>query len=392
MKRPAVFAYGFRPFFLLAGIDALFNMALWLAAYFQPGLWPDAGMASMYWHAHEMLFGFVAAAIAGFLLTAVPGWTGRPPYAGWPLAVLVAIWLAGRIAMLPWCHISPLVTAIVDLAFFPALAAWLAPPLLRAGKLRNLGFVPALLALFLANLCFHLGNTGHFAGGELSGLAVAIDIVLLLITVIGGRIIPGFTRNGLIRHGIHIEIRARPMLDAAAIAAMIAVLAADIAAPQTRVNGIVALIAAAIQAFRLAGWHGYKSLREPLVWVLHVAYAWLVIGLLLKGLWLTADISIAAKWIHAFTVGTFATMILAVMTRASLGHTGRALIAPSPAVAAYLLISLATAIRVFGHALAPAHYDTAIAIAGFCWIAAFGLFLLSYAKILTAPRMDGKPG
>ncbi|HTO40647.1 MAG TPA: NnrS family protein [Rhizomicrobium sp.] len=386
------FAYGFRPFFLLAGLAAIFNMALWLAVYFLPGLWPDTAIAPVYWHAHEMLFGFVAAAIGGFLLTAVPGWAGRKPYAGWPLGSLVAIWLVGRVVMMPWCTLSPVVTAIADLAFFPALALALAPPLLRAGKLRNLGFVPALLALFLANLCFHLGQLGAWEGAEHAGLSIGIDIVLLLITVVGGRIIPGFTRNGLVRHAITIQMTARPMLDGAAIAAMLAVLLTDVIAPQSQESGIVALIAAALQATRLAQWQGHRALREPLVWVLHAGYAWLVIGLLLKGLWLVADVSLAAKYIHAFTTGAFATMILAVMTRAALGHTGRTLVAPQGAVAAYVFVTLAAVIRVFGHWFAPTHYDTAIAFAGAFWISAFGLFVLSYGRILTTPRIDGKPG
>lgn len=392
MNRSAILAYGFRPFFLLAGVDALFNMALWLTAYFAPDLWPNDVMASVHWHAHEMLFGFVAAAIGGFLLTAVPGWTGRQPYAGWPLGILVAIWLAGRTAMLPWCNIPPLAMAVVDLAFFPALIIALAPPLLRARKVRNLGFVPALLALFLADLTFHLGNIGALPGAELPALNIAVDIVLLLVTVIGGRIIPGFTRNGLVRHGVHVGLTTRPLIDAAAIGAMIAMLVVDIAAPQTPTSAIVALIAAALQAVRLSGWHGYRSLREPLVWILHVGYAWLVAGLLLKGLWIVADASIAANWIHAFTVGTFATMILAVMTRASLGHTGRALIAPPAAIGAYVFITLAAVLRVFGQWCVPTHYTTTIAIAGAFWIVAFGLFVISYANILTTPRADGKPG
>jgi len=392
MKRFAILAYGFRPFFLLAGVDALFNMTLWLTVYFVPDLWPNDVLASVYWHAHEMLFGFVGAAIGGFLLTAVPGWTGRQPYAGWPLGVLVAIWLAGRIAMLPWCNIPPLVAAVVDLAFFPALMIALAPPLLRARKLRNLGFVPVLLALFLADLAFHLGNVGVLPDAELAALNIAVDIVLLLVTVIGGRIIPGFTRNGLVRHGVHLDITAQPLIDAAAIGALIAMLFVDIAAPQTGTSGIVALIAAVFQAFRLSRWHGHRSFREPLVWVLHAGYAWLVLGLLLKGLWIVAGASVAANWIHAFTVGAFATMILAVMTRASLGHTGRALIAPPAAIGAYVFITLAAVLRVFGPWCMPNHYTITIALAGTFWIAAFGLFVMSYGKILTTSRADGKPG
>jgi uncharacterized protein involved in response to NO len=294
--------------------------------------------------------------------------------------------------MLPYLAIPPAVAVAADLAFFPALVATLSPPLIRARKLRNMPFIVLLTLLFAANLVFHLGSLGTVRDGEVIGLGVTLDIVLILIVVIGGRIIPAFTKSGLAQRGIAVRIVPREWLDIAAIAAVVAVLGGDIAAPQSVWSGALALAAATLQAARLAQWQGYRTLRDPLIWVLHAGYAWLVVGLALKGLWLVAGLAFAEKWLHALTAGAFATMILAVMTRASLGHTGRALIAPAPIAGAYLLISLAAAIRVFGPALAPSDYDIVVTLAGTCWMGAFAIFLLIYTPILMRSRVDGKLG
>jgi uncharacterized protein involved in response to NO len=390
--RGAFLATGLRPFFLLAALDSIFVMTQWLVAYFHPGLWPANALLAMFWHAHEMLFGFVAAAISGFLLTAVPGWTGRKSYAGRPLLVLVAIWLAGRVAMLPYFGISPMAAAAIDLAFFPALVLTISPSLIQTRKLRNFPFIALLLLLFAANCVFHLGVLGVVNNGEMIGIDLAMDIALILIVIIGGRIIPAFTKSGLARRGISVEVVSGRWIDAAAIASVVAVIAGDVLAPLSRWNGAVALVAALVQGVRLSQWQGHRTLRDPLIWVLHAGYAWLVVGLALKGLWLTGHVPFAEKWLHAITVGAFATMIMAVMTRASLGHTGRTLIAPAPVAAAYLLISLAAVIRVFAPAIATFDYDIVIWAAGLCWIGAFSIFLLIYTPILMRPRADGKPG
>lgn len=392
MSRFVPLAVGLRPFFLLAGIDAIFNMALWLTVFLHPELWPENAMPSMYWHSHEMLFGFVAAAIGGFLLTAVPGWTGEKSYAGWRLGMLVALWTAGRLAMFPLWSWPPLLCVLLDLAYFPALVATLSPPLVRSHKLRNLPFVVLLILLFSANLVFHLGRLHKVAGGEMTALLATIDIVQILIVVIGGRIIPSFTKSGLSRHGISVEIRSSSWLEALAIAAIVMVLIGDMTAPRSGWNGLIALGASALQGARLSQWKGHRALRDPLIWVLHLGYAWLVIGLALKGTWLIAALPFAEKWLHSLTVGAFATMILAVMTRASLGHTGRSLIAPIPIAVAYLLISVAAVIRVFGPAVVPSAYDSVVLAAGACWIAAFAIFVLIYTPILMWSRVDGRPG
>lgn len=392
IRRFALFEGGFRPFFLLAGLDALINMAIWLTIYFHPESWPAGAIPAVYWHAHEMLFGFAAAAIGGFLLTAVPNWTGRPPYRGFLLGLLTALWLVGRIVVLPFFHFTPVVTAVGDLAFFPILAVVLTLALLRAGKFRNLPLVGLLLLLFVANLCFHLGLGGSPELGEHIGLYAAIDIIIVIIAIIGGRIIPSFTRNALVKQGVQAPVQSRAVIERAAIASILLMVVLDMALPLSRTSGAVSLLAAALQAVRLGQWQGHRTWREPLLWVLHLGYGWLVLALFLKAGSVLFDMAIAAKWIHAVTVGAFTTMILAVMTRASLGHTGRPLEAPKPIAAVYLLVSLTAAIRVFGPVLCPQWYDVIVGTAGGLWITAFAVYLWIYAPILIRPRRDGKPG
>ena len=391
-RRVVLFTYGFRPFFLLAALDAAVNMGVWLAAYFHPGIWPAQAIPAMYWHAHEMLFGFATAAISGFLLTAVPGWTGRSSYSGAPLIFLVALWLAGRIAMAPLGVLPTTVASAIDLAFFPALTLILAPPLIRARKFRNLPFIGLLTVLFLANLFFHLGMNGVLDAGEHIGLGVALDIVAILIVIVGGRIIPAFTKSGLASHGIVVQMQADRWIELLSIVSIVAVLVADMIMPLSTLNGAVVLAAALAQTFRLAQWQGHRTARYPLIWVLHLGYAWLAVGLLLKAIWLLTAASFAEKWIHALTIGAFTTMILAVMTRVSLGHTGRALIAPRNIAACYSLVTISALIRVFAPAIFPAWYSEIVAVSGLLWIAAFGIFLWVYTPILAKPRADGKPG
>ncbi len=386
----ALFDYGFRPFFLLAGLQAIAAVAIWLLAL-STGGWAEADPQPQHWHAHEMLFGFVAAAIAGFLLTAVPNWTGRSGYSGAPLIALVALWLAGRLVMALAGGLPAPLTAVVDLAFFPALAAVVAPSVIKARRLHNLPFLLFLALLFTANLLFHLEWLGWTTASLQAGVLLAADIVALMIVVVGGRIVPAFTLNGLRRTRRPVTIPALPWLDRAAIGSAALVLLVDLAAPETAIAGAAALAAARLNGARLARWRGHRTMGEPILWVLHLGYAWIVIGFALKAAWLLTGAEFAALWVHALTVGGFATMILAVMTRASLGHTGRPLVAPKPVVLSYLLITLAAALRVFGPSLG---FDrlTSVSAAGACWLGAFLLFVAVYAPILARPRPDGRPG
>lgn len=381
---PALLADGFRPFFLLAGVQAVVGMTVWTASL-QGVSWLAPGRITASWHAHEMLFGFIAAAVAGFLLTAVPSWTGRAPFAGRALGVLVAIWLAGRLASIPSAALHPALVAIIDAAFYPALAIAVTPALIAARARRNLVIVAILSALFLTNCLTHLPALEQRLG--VSGELLATDVMMVLVALIGGRVVPAFTANALRARGLDIEPAPFGALDRAALGATVAVLLADLAFAPGRVTGAVALTAGVLHVSRLARWHTIATLRAPIVWVLHLGYAWLALGLCLEGLWLLWHPPWAAGWLHAVTAGAFATMILAIMTRAALGHTGRALHASPAVVAAYVLVTAAAATRVLGPWIFPSAHHLVLSIAAFAWIAAFSLYCIVFAPILARPRL-----
>ncbi|HEU0224909.1 MAG TPA: NnrS family protein, partial [Steroidobacteraceae bacterium] len=343
------------------------------------------------WHGHEMLFGFVGAAIAGFLLTAVPSWTGARGFGGLPLMLLAVIWMAGRVAFAGLGSLPFAIVAILELQFLPALAVLVAPPLVRSRN-RNTPLLFVLLALWMIDVYFLLALSGEGLAAARHSLLLAIDVVLLLVTVIGGRIVPAFTASGLRQAGIVLEKKERALLDGATIVAMVAVVVADLLAPWQTAAGWVAALAALLHAARLAGWQGQHSLRMPLVWCLHLAYAWIPIGFGLKAIHLLAGGAWSGHWLHGLTIGAAAAMILAVMTRASLGHTGRPLVAAAPVAVAYLLLSACALVRVLAPALPGANYLWTVMLAGLLWLAAFALFLVVYTPILFRPRVDGRPG
>ncbi|HLY51368.1 MAG TPA: NnrS family protein, partial [Steroidobacteraceae bacterium] len=320
----ALFGYGFRPFFLAAGLAAFLLIPWWTAdlAWGVPlaTRWPPA-----LWHGHEMLFGFIVAAIAGFLLTAVPSWTGARGFAGWPLAMLAALWLLGRLCAAFSGALPAPVAAVLDLAFLPALAGFVLPPLMRA-RSRNTPLLIVLLALWASDVAFYRGIARGEAPLARHALLAGIDIVLLLLTVIGGRIVPAFTSAAFRQQGRAVALRTWRAMTPLAVGVMLAVVLGDIFAPESGAAGGIALAAALIQGVRLAQWRAWSTRSMPIVWVLHLAYLWLPIGLALKALALIFGVAFAAYYLHALTIGAAALMIMAVMTRAALGHTGRALV------------------------------------------------------------------
>jgi uncharacterized protein involved in response to NO len=387
--RFALFDYGFRPFFLLCGLYALVIVPLWLFRFAHASV-PFGALPGVYWHAHEMLFGFVAAAIAGFLLTAVPSWTGAPGFAGRPLIIMVLLWLAGRVAMALADTMPHWVAAAIELSFLPSLLLLLAPPIVRARN-KNLPILGVITLLWLIDAAFMRALlTGDVLLAAAAG-RVGVDLVLLLLVVIGGRIVPAFTGNALRRLGSDVAPVSRGWLEIVAIGAIVLIVLCDLFLPDSRVAGVLAGIAAAAHALRLAGWRSFRARGEPILWVLHVGYAWIPIGLALKALWLLGDIGFAAKWQHALTAGAFATMILAVMTRASLGHTGRPLVVSRAIAAAYVLLTAGALLRVFGVAAADFHL-LALTASGLFWTAAFVIFVWVYGPILMSPRIDGRQG
>ncbi len=387
----AVLAYGFRPFFLLAGFWAIVPMitVVWAVS---SGGWPADAVPLFAWHGHEMIFGFVAAAIAGFLLTAVPGWTATKPVSGLPLAGLGLVWVYGRIESSPLWEPADLLSRSAAVAFFPALAAIVAVPLVRSRNYRNLPFLVFLGLLFAADWADHAARFGWMTSVHFDALRLAVNTVLLLVVIIGGRIIPAFTRNAFAGIGRAASVRGSRPLDAAAVAAGAAVLVGDVVAPETVTAGTLAALAALLLGLRLAGWRGWRALDMPLVWVLHLGYAWLVVGLALKAAWLLGGYGWASSWTHAVTLGGFGTMILGVTTRAALGHTGRPLEASAPIAAAYLLVSAAGVLRVWVLWLLPDVHSPVLTLSVAAWVAAFTTFLWVYAPILVRPRIGGRPG
>jgi uncharacterized protein involved in response to NO len=390
LMRFNLFAYGFRSQFLLAGFGAMVLIPLWTLSFVW-GADIGTGWPPTLWHAHEMLFGFITCAIAGFMLTAVPSWTGQKGFAGPPLMALAITWVAARILIGTSRFWPPLLPSIVDLAFLPMLALLVMIPLIRSRN-RNTPLLAVLAALWVANLIFHVGLLHHDSPLAHKAIIAGIDVTLLLITVIGGRIVPAFTTSALRQRGIETTLNSSAGLSAASIAVMICVIAGDIIWPDSRLAGWIAAVAAVIQVLKFAQWRPLLTAHQPIVWILHLAYMWLPIGFALKAAALLGGYAFAAFWLHALTIGALTTMITAVMTRASLGHTGRPLRVHPLITLAYLLLTVATLIRVFGLLLPGSSYPTVIALAALFWTASFVLFVGFYSPILLGPRVDGKPG
>lgn len=375
-------SYGFRPFFLGAGVTAPLALLVWLGVVAH-GLVPPTAFAPAAWHAHEMLFGFAMAAVAGFLLTAVPNWTGRMPLNGWPLAALAGLWLAGRLAVAFGDRLGAAAAAALDLAFPLVLLTVILREVATGRNWRNLPVCAALAALLLANLLMHLEPLDIAASAAL-GHRLGIATLALLVSLIGGRIVPSFTTNWLKRQGAPSLPAPFGTLDKAALALTVLAMLAWVASPHWPPVGALLLAAGAAQAARLARWRGHRTLAEPLLWVLHLGYGWLALGVALLGVDALAG-SFGAH-LHALTVGCFGTMILAVMTRATLGHTGRALTAGPSTTASYVLVTVAAVLRVAAHAT-PGAYLTLVALSGLAWIAAFAIFLIVYGPMLVRPRV-----
>src|SRR5499427_4340768 len=332
---PALFSFGFRPFFLAAASWAAFNILLWTPQYLGFVAVPTE-FSALDWHIHEMLYGYVAAAVAGFLLTAIPNWTGRLPVNGWPLVGLVVLWLAGRVAILLSADIGAIAAALIDVSFLFALAAVAAREIVAGKNWRNLRVMIVLFVLILGNIVFHAEVL--VKGSADYGIRIAISAIVLLISLIGGRIVPSFTNNWLARNNPGRLPAPFSRYDTVAITAGAVGLLAWIATPTNAISGGLLLFGGLLHTGRLARWAGDRTLADRLVLVLHVAYAFVPLGFLLLGaaiLWPTM-VSPSAG-LHAWTVGAIGQMTLAVMTRAALGHTGQPLKASAATQVIYAL-------------------------------------------------------
>lgn len=384
----APFALGFRPFFLSAGIYAVLMMGLWLLVLGgRLSVGPLPGLA---WHGHEMLFGFAVAVIAGFLLTAAQNWTGIRTPSGRPLAALFLLWLAGRLAFLV-PGLSPAWVAAIDLSFLPALAVALALPILRARQLHNSPFPLMLLALAAANALVHADALGWTDAWPQSGARLGLHLgayaIVTMIVLMGGRVIPSFTDNRL-----RTRARRWPLVERLAPLATLATLFAALVAPVSLVTALLAAATAVIHATRLAGWYTRKFWAVPLLWILHLGYAWITLGFALLAMSAAGWTSAAGSALHAFTAGGIGVLTLGMMARVSLGHTGRLLEPPALMTPAFIAINLAALARVALPLVWPAAHSLWMSIAGLAWMAAFGVFAALYVPMLLRPRVDGKPG
>ena len=397
-KQTILFSVGFRPFFLAAsayGAMALGAWTGWLGdAWALPEVYPSGAQ-----HGHEMMFGFALAAVAGFLLTAVPQWTSSKPLSGAPLAALAGAWLIGRLAILGAGIIGPVGAMVLDLLFSLGLCLAIGAKLVKAQNRRNYGFIVLLGLAALANFCWHMemaGFTDDLEGAfveELSGTALELmlNLLLIVIAIMGGRVIPMFSANWMRRQGEVLPIVHPEWLKRGCIIGLILVAGAEFLSPvlDERYIGILAMLAGLAYLIRLRGWSGHKTYAHPLVWILHLAYFWLCLALFLKGgQYLGAVPEAAAR--HAAAVGAVGTMIMAIMPRVSLGHSGRDLILPRPMLAAYALFVLTPILRVASPFLNDDLSQAALMASGLCWTGAFAIFLATFAPILLAPRVDQK--
>jgi len=373
---PALFAYGFRPFFLAAGLWAAFGILLWLPQYLGLVTLPTA-FGPLDWHIHEMLYGYVAAAVAGFLLTAIPNWTGRLPVSGWPLAALAALWLAGRIAILSSAAIGGIAAAAIDVSFLLTLAAVAGREIVAGKNWRNLRVLIVIGVLALGNIVFHAEVLTQ--GSADYGIRIAIGAAILLISLVGGRIVPSFTNNWLARNNPGRLPVPFSRYDMATMALSALALLSWVAAPMHVATGGLLIAAGLAQGLRLARWAGDRTFADRLVLVLHVAYFFVPLGFLLVGVAAFTAVVPPSAGIHAWTAGAIGLMTLAVMTRATLGHTGQALHAGPATQVIYVCVLIGALLRV----CAAVHGSLVLLEAGGAlWIAGFAAYVLVYAPLL----------
>ncbi len=378
----ALWALGFRPLYILAALLALVCIPVWLAQYL--GWAPPSARITLGWHMHEMVFGFAIAVVVGFLLTAGRAWTGLWTPRGAHLAALALAWVAGRIAML---GANPWLAAAFDLVFLPWAAWAMYRVLKRAGNKRNMFLVLLLALLTATNAAFHGAVLELLPIGQIAPIHAAILLTVLIEAVLGGRVIPMFTDNA----APGPKSRVVPLRDKIALGAVAAASAGWIAGAPGPLMAVLAAVASAATALRLAGWGPQRTLRLPLLWILHLSYAWIPVGFLLLA-FAAVGMGAPSTAFHAMAVGSMAGLILGMMTRTTLGHTGRKLVAGKSETCMYVLIQAGAFTRVAAGMAPPEWRNGLLVTAGVCWSLAFALFLLVYAPYLWRPRLDGKEG
>lgn len=372
---------GFRPFFFLAAVFAALAVPIWLAAFtFGVSIGPDSD--ALGWHAHEMVYGYIGAVLAGFLMTAVPNWTGRQPVVGMPLAAFVLLWFLGRLAV--GIGQPRVLVACIDALFLVALACFAWREIMMGKSWRNVPICLFLTLFAIGNILWHLGTSTGLSAGI--GLRLGIGIAVIMMVFVGGRIIPSFTTNWLVKRQVGRLPAQFAAYDKVTLALTGFTVVVWLAAPDARTTGLAFIVAGILHFIRLARWRGGRTGAEPLVAVLHIAYAWIPIGFLLMG-----GAILAPEWmatttaLHALTAGAVGLLTVAVMTRASLGHSGRNLCANFDTTLIYVLIWLGGMLRVAAPFMGM-DYGLTVSIAGGLWCAGFFLFVLLYGPMLFRPK------
>jgi len=377
----ALFDLGFRPFFLIASLMALVFQPLWLAIYSG-----NIGASNYYgavgWHAHEMLFGYSSAVIAGFLLTATRNWTGKASLSATPLLLFVLLWCLGRLA--PLIDTPPALIAIIDLLFLPILAVSLLVPIVKTKQWRNIIFPALILLMTFANGLVHAQALGWNSSSAQSGFTLALYIVLIIIVIMAGRVVPFFIEKG----AVEAKVTSWSIIERLSIVSITLLAISELFTPF--LSPWVALLAFIVHCFRWAGWVSLSAIKVPLLWVLISGYFWLVVGLLLMFFHGLSDIPKSLA-IHAFTVGGIGVLTVGMMARVSLGHTGRLLKPHTLTVWAFALFNLAVIIRVIAPITGLIDYGTSLILATFLWSGSFILFIMIYTPILLKPRADEPP-
>jgi len=382
-KNFSLFTLGFRPFFLLASIFSLLIISLSLVQ-FSGGIKLSSYYTLIDWHAHEMLFGYTVAVIAGFLFTAVGNWTGIKIISGWQLILASFVFVVGRL--------SPLVNdlphwfiALSDLAFIPLLALIISVPIIRAKQWSNFVFVPLLLSMALANLCVHLSLLGVIYLPNMMGNQVMLYLVVILIVIMSGRVIPFFTERGI----KGVKTKKWNWIERLSLLSIILLVVSDIVLDDKTITAYVAFLAALVHGIRLFGWYSNNIWQVPLVWILHIAYSWFIVGFIIQSIAIF-NINESQLAYHALTVGGIGIMTLGMMTRVSLGHTGREMKINNWLLISFMLINIAVVIRVIVPLLFQGDYLLLIQIAGGLWIVSFLIFLWVFVPIWIRPRIDGR--
>lgn len=390
MNKHPVWGLAFRPFFLMGSLSGVLLITFWALSFFEGEL-PTSFFDPIIWHAHEMIYGFSMAIVAGFILTAGANWTGTKGISGNKLIILFSFWLAGRLVFalsLFEPAIPPVIYLLVDMLFIPGLIYALASPLVKSGQWRNIQFLFVFALLAIGNLIIHLASLEviEFSYAN-KGIYLGVNLILLILVIIGGRVVPFFTANAI----AGLKVSKIDVIEKAVLISVCSYVFLDFVEKDVGYAGWMALFASAFSLIRLLGWKPWKTMRFPILWILHVGYLWIVVGFLLIFLSDILALLPRSVAIHAFTAGAMSTFIIGMMSRVSLGHTGRPLKLARGFVLSYIFVTVSGIIRVASGFL-PEYYGEGILLSGIFWALSFMIFILFYFSILMSPRADGKPG